>query len=267
MQLAHTICGGERAPLVVLLHGFLGSGNDWRATVDALAPRCRCLAVDLPGHGGSTGGNDADYTIPSAATAIIDLIDTLDAPSFSLVGYSMGGRLALYLASVYAMRIDALVIESASPGLRAESERAERRAHDERWARMLEREGMGPFLDAWYRQPLFAPLAARPDLLEDIMARRREQDPRELARALRGMGVGQQQPLWDEWRTNHVSALAIAGERDAKYCAIVREMTETCPAAISSIVPGVGHNVHEEAPDEYNRRIIEFLGKGAAFSV
>ncbi|NUM54993.1 MAG: 2-succinyl-6-hydroxy-2,4-cyclohexadiene-1-carboxylate synthase [Candidatus Hydrogenedentes bacterium] len=259
MQLTHSIHGGQRAPLVVFLHGFLGSRADWREATETLRGAYRCLAVDLPGHGGSVGGGDDDYTMQAAATAVIDLIDTCDAASFSLVGYSMGGRLALYLASIYAMRIDAMVIESASPGLRSQAERGERRAADERWAAMLEDRGMAAFLDAWYEQPLFASLAARPELLAHIKAGRMRNDPRELARALHGMSVGNQPPMWDEWQGNHIPSLVVAGESDSKYCAVAREMVGACGAAKIAIVSGAGHNVHEEAPDEYNDLIYAFL--------
>lgn len=195
----------------------------------------------------------------SAATALVNLVDSFDAASFSVVGYSMGGRLALYLASIYAMRMDALVIESASPGLRTDAERVERRASDERWARMLKEQGTASFLDAWYRQPLFESLAARADLLTAVKASRMQNVPGELARALHGFSVGNQPPLWDEWRGNHIPTLVVAGELDAKYRAVAREMGAMCDAARVAIVPGAGHNVHEEAPDEYNCTVLAFL--------
>lgn len=173
----------------------------------------------------------------------------------------MGGRIALYVSSIYAMRVDALVLESASPGLRTESERAARREQDERWARMLESDGMSAFLDEWYAQPLFETLTSRTDLIERVKAKRLKNDPRALARALRGFSVGRQAPLWDEWKSNHIPALLIAGERDAKYCGIAREMEQACNSCRVAIVPGVGHNVHEEAPNEYNSAIHAFLKK------
>lgn len=259
MDLGHILTGPSRAPLVVFLHGFLGSRNDWVPIVRLLEGRFHCLAVDLPGHGMSLHGDEADYTFQSAAASIIDLIDTIDVPSFSLVGYSMGGRLALYLASIYAMRVDALVIESASPGLRTNAERIERRALDNRWEQMLEANDMRSFLNAWYRQPLFGSLASRSDRLEAVISTRMPNDPRELARALRGMSVAVQPSLWDEWRANHIPSLIIAGALDAKYSAIAGEMASMCAASGTRIIPGAGHNVHEEAPDEYNRVVCGFL--------
>jgi 2-succinyl-6-hydroxy-2,4-cyclohexadiene-1-carboxylate synthase len=258
MHLHQKITGSGRGPVVLFLHGFIGSHRDWDSLIEGMNSSYCCVAVDLPGHGQSKD-NAEPYSMDVTATAIIDLVDSLGAASFSIIGYSMGGRLALYLASIYAMRIDALVIESAAPGLKTDAERAERRAQDERWARLLEVEGMRPFLDAWYRQPLFASLASRPELLENLVAGRSGNDPRELARALRGMGVANQRPLWDEWRANRIPTLVVAGERDPKYCAIGREMADICVSAKAVVVPGAGHNVHGEAPDDYNAAVRAFF--------
>ena len=142
---------------------------------------------------------------------------------------------------------------------KTESERAARREQDERWAQMVEIKGMVAFLDAWYEQPLFESLASRPKLIERVKAKRLKNEPRAVARALRGFSVGRQTPLWDEWDGNQVPALLVAGELDAKYCAVAREMEQTGSACRVAIVPGAGHNVHEEAPNEYNSAIHTFL--------
>jgi len=261
VKLHYLATGNADGPLVALLHGFLGSHRDWDSLIEILGDRYYCVAIDLPGHGKSLGGRDGDYTVPSAATAIIDLIDTFDVSSFSIIGYSMGGRLALYLTSIYAMRIDALVIESASPGLQTIDERADRRARDEHWAAMLESGELEAFLESWYAQPLFASLMARPALIERIRRERMLNNPRELARALRGLSVSRQSPLWDEWRGNHIPTLVVAGELDDKYHALANEMHAACPSSTVAIIPGAGHNVHEEAPGAYNSAIAAFLNQ------
>lgn len=248
----------------MFLHGFLGSHRDWSSIVENLGHSHRCLALDLPGHGAThvTGGPD-DYSFLSFATAIINIVDSLDAATFSLVGYSMGGRLALYLASIYAMRIDSLVIESASPGLRSAEERAARRAQDEQWARMLDRGDMATFLDHWYAQPLFESLHRDEARYSKLLADRMNNRPHELAMALRGMGPGSQQPLWNEWAGNHIPTLLVVGEADAKYRGIADEMASLCREAVVEQIPGSGHNVHYERPDSYTTALTRFLeGKG-----
>lgn len=258
VSLAYSISGPPNAPVIVFLHGFLGGKSDWDPTIHALRDTYRCVSVDLPGHGESAGDAGA-CMMEYVATALIDLVDSLDAASFSIIGYSMGGRIAQYVASIYAMRIDALVLESSLPGLKSEGERAERRAQDECWAQMLEQRGMQAFLDAWYQQPLFASLSARSELIERIKTTRSSNDPSALARALRGFSVGRQAPLWDEWKSNHIPTLVVAGELDTKYCAITVEMERACSACRIAIIPDAGHNVHEEASNAYNSLIHAFL--------
>lgn len=259
-SLYYRVTGAPGKPLVVFLHGFLGSADDWAEVLPAFETSFRCATVDLPGHGRSfkdTGGTPCSFL--DAATALVEVIEAIDVPSFSLVGYSMGGRLALYIASIYAMRVDRLVLESASPGLRTASERAERRDRDEHWARLLETIPLDAFVRQWYEQPLFASLTRQPDRREALIARRLRNTPRGLADSLRGMGAGAQAPLWDELTANTIPTLLVAGEDDAKFVALGREMEAACAAARLTAIPGAGHCVHHESPSAYTEVVKAFL--------
>ncbi len=259
-HLQSRVTGKPGAPLVLFLHGFLGSADDWAGILPAFEPSFRCAAVDLPGHGGSAATtSDLPYTFLETATALIELIDEIDVPSFSLVGYSMGGRLALYVAAIYAMRVDRIVLESASPGLRTEQERAERRQHDEQRARELEDGELAAFVRQWYEQPLFTSLAKYPEKREALIARRTRNSARGLAASLRGMGTGVQPPLWVEWAANTIPALLVTGEQDPKFVALGREMAQGCTASRLAVVPGAGHCVHYENPSAYTTLVKAFL--------
>ena len=124
------------------------------------------------------------------ARAVVRTLDELEARRPVIVGYSMGGRLALYLALRYPERCTGLFLESASPGLESAGEREARRDADEEKAKRLESGDFENFLRDWYRQPLFAPLAREERLLWRTIEARRRNDPSELARSLRGMGTG-----------------------------------------------------------------------------
>lgn len=240
------------------MHGFMGSSADWFGVMEALEERYRCVTVDLPGHGTSTGlAYPSDYTMEGAARGVLDVLDGLGVHAPTIVGYSMGGRLALHLAVRFSDRCRGLFLESASPGLEDEGERARRRAADEERARRLETGEFEAFLRDWYAQPLFASLARREDLLERTMQSRRRNDPLELARSLRGMGTGSMRPLWGRLRTLAVPALAVAGELDAKYAAVARRMAAAGSSVEAVVVPGAGHNVRVEAPEEY----VDLLGR------
>src|SRR4051812_24367183 len=107
------------APTLVLLHGFTQTRQSWRRTVRALPPgRYRALVPDLPGHG------QAAARTPSFA-AVTPYVRALAPPSFTLAGYSMGGRIALHAA--LTLRPERLVLIGASPGLADARERAQRK--------------------------------------------------------------------------------------------------------------------------------------------
>ncbi len=261
MPLHHVLVGNEQALPVLFLHGFLGAGRDWNACMTALSDQFRCIAVDLPGHGRSVNLDDAAYTFPGCATAIIDTLDQLNYETCSVVGYSMGGRVALYLANTFPDRINKLVLESSSPGLRTEKERQARREHDARLARELETGDWEAFLTRWYVQPLFRTLIRDQKRLERMIAERRHNNPLELARSLRGLGTGTQPSLWNQLPKINVRLMLLVGEHDTKFRAIANEMAALQPQAQVAVVPDAGHNVHEEHPAAFIEIVRAFLAE------
>jgi 2-succinyl-6-hydroxy-2,4-cyclohexadiene-1-carboxylate synthase len=258
--LSYTVSGDSHRPAVLFLHGFMGSDADWADAISALAERFYCVAPDLPGHGASLGLPPEDYTIDGATQALLALLDELDIERLTLVGYSMGGRLALYLALRHPERCSGLFLESASPGLEDAAEREVRRRSDEEKAARLGSGDLARFLYDWYRQPLFASLSRHEELLQETIKTRSQNDPDELARSLRGMGTGIQPSLWDELGVLRVPALAVAGELDERYAGIAARMASLGPRIRSAIVTGVGHNVRLEAPGAYLALLKSFLG-------
>lgn len=258
-MLSYSVDGDDGHPAVLFLHGFMGSQANWTCVTKELQRSYRCVRVDLPGHGGSIGLPPDAYTMAGTAKALRAVLDALGADRCALVGYSMGGRIALYFALHHSDRCRRLVLESASPGLRTEAERETRRDIDEARALRLEAGDLEAFLDAWYRQPLFESLAARADLLEQTMQERRRNDPRELARALRGLGTGRQPSLWEHLETLAVPTLAVAGALDGTYAELVERMGILNPKIRTAIIPNAGHNVHVEYPDVFRDLLKDFL--------
>jgi 2-succinyl-6-hydroxy-2,4-cyclohexadiene-1-carboxylate synthase len=254
-----TVTGPNARPAVLFLHGFMGSKAEWTGVTNALDCEFRCVAVDLPGHGVSTGLPDERYTVEGAAEAVLRVLDRLEIPRAVLVGYSMGGRLALYLALRHPDRCAGLFLESASPGLEDAGERAARCRADEGKAALLEGGDLRGFLHYWYRQPLFAPLARDEDLLRRTIEDKTRNDPAELAKSLQGMGTGRQPSLWGELPDLRVPALAVAGGLDEKFVGISRRMASINAGMRSAVVPDAGHNVHAEAPGAYLSLLGSFL--------
>jgi 2-succinyl-6-hydroxy-2,4-cyclohexadiene-1-carboxylate synthase len=228
------------APTLVLLHGFTQTRRSWRRTVQALGGRYRALAPDLPGHGQSA------HRVASfdACTAYVR---ALAPPRFSLAGYSMGGRVALHAALALRDRLEQLVLIGASPGLAEAAERAARRAADDALADRIEAIGVEAFAREWAAQPLFAGQPER--VAAAAHADRLRNTAEGLAAALRGLGTGAMDPLWDRLPELTIPVTLLVGERDEKFRAIAERMAARLPDARLTIVPGAGHAAHLERPE------------------
>ena len=181
----------------------------------------------------------------------------MDANTAILLGYSMGGRIALYSALSGYFR--ALVLESASPGIADPDEREQRRRADDELANRIEREGIVSFVNYWEKLPLFA---SQQTLSEEVRTAQRAQrltnSTRGLANSLRGVGTGVQPALYADLPNLHAPTLLIAGDLDDKYCAIAQQMAHALPNAHLSIVPDAGHSVHLEKPTHFSKLIHDF---------
>ncbi|HIK10873.1 MAG TPA: 2-succinyl-6-hydroxy-2,4-cyclohexadiene-1-carboxylate synthase [Oscillatoriaceae cyanobacterium M33_DOE_052] len=258
-QIYYQLTGSPNQPVIMFLHGFMGNSQDWENIISPLANKYRCLTLDLPGHGHSkTTGGDSAYTISHTAHSLIQLLDMLNINKCFLVGYSMGGRLALYTLLQYQGRFQKAILESASPGLKTPQEQSQRRQQDAHLAQQLETGDFSEFVSKWYQQPLFATLQNHPQS-DQIIQKRLQNNPQELAKSLRMMGTGQQPSLWDKLQHNHIPILLLAGEQDSKFIAINTEIAATCPAAQLEIIPQAGHNIHLENLPVYLQQLIIFF--------
>jgi 2-succinyl-6-hydroxy-2,4-cyclohexadiene-1-carboxylate synthase len=250
-------------PPLVLLHGFTGSAASWDGHVEAFADRYRVAAIDLIGHGQSDAPADPGrYTIAHEIEDVIGVLDHLGMPRAALVGYSMGGRVALATAIAAPDRCAALVLESASPGIADLEARVVREAQDNEMATSIIREGIEPFVGRWERQPLFASQAGLPDAVRaKLRAQRLRNNPVGLANSLRGIGQGVQLPLHAFLSEVRAPTLLIAGALDERYRAIGAEMQGSMPGAVLEIVDGAGHAVHLEQPETFRRLVLDFLGR------
>ncbi len=252
----HLERAGSGEPLV-LLHGFSGDATTWREIGAVLQDDYALIAIDLPGHGQSESPVDAArYRMESVAADIVDILARLGAGTCHLLGYSMGGRLALYLALHYGERFRCVMLEGASPGL-ADKERTTRRIQDEALADTIEAEGIEAFVAHWESLPLWATQS------ESMIRRQRPQrlrnHPLGLANSLRGMGAGAQPNLWRILRRLQLPCLLLAGERDAKYRRLNRQMAALTPRAKLALIPAAGHNTHLEQPEAFCRALLSFL--------
>lgn len=262
MRLAYEVAGeGDGgAGWVTFLHGFSQGGAVWREVVELLpSRRHRCLLVDTRGHGGSQAPAGVPHTLEACTADLVRLWDHLGLDRTHLVGYSMGGRLALYAASQHPQRVLSLLTIGAHAGLEG-TERERRRVADQELAGRIEQEGMEWFVDHWQALPMFRGLERRgPGYLAALRALRLRNRPQGLAASLRGMGPGACEPFWPDLGAIGCPATFVAGSTDTRYVAFARRLGESVSSGRAAVVEGAGHSVHMEMPEAFSALLSDHL--------
>ena len=253
----YNLTGDRSLPPLLLLHGWMGSCEDYRQAIESLRSRFYCISLDLPGHGKTRViSDDTGYDFIATAIGIIRLLDDLSIDRCTLAGYSFGGRLALYLALEFPDRFDRVMLESTCPGLVTPDERAARITNDALIIDRLTTTDFPTFVTSWYRQPLFIGIDEHPDF-PALIQRRLCNQPSNLAKSLKYAGLGRQPDLSARLKDRARSILLIVGERDCKFVSIAQALDRDCPCINVQIVPDCSHNIHFQQPrawiDLFNR--------------
>jgi pimeloyl-ACP methyl ester carboxylesterase len=249
--------GPRDVPAVILLHGLGSSLQTWEPWARRLATEYRVILLDLPGAGLSPPDPTGDYTDSRSLLLIIALMDRLGLARASVVGHSMGGRLAWSLAASHPERVDKLVLVApdgfASPGFeygRAPELPAALRLMEYALPRPLLRVNLAPA----YADPAtltdalttrYHDLMLAPGARGAMLARMRQtvlQDPVPLLGRIQA------------------PTLLVWGEQDAMIpSANAADYIRAMPQATLVSLPGVGHLPHEEAPDRSLEPVLAFL--------
>lgn len=248
---------GEGIP-VVLLHGFTGSRSTWSTFVSAWKGKFQLIAVDLPGHGETM--IETPRTMNECCYDLVKLFEHLQLTKLHMIGYSMGGRVALSFASLYPDWIASLILESASPGIQSSEERKERIVNDEKLAQKIKTEGVPAFVNFWEQIPLFASQKNISKLSRQAVRQERLAQSREgLVESLRSMGTGSQSSLWGNLDELVQPVLLIVGEMDQKFVTLNEQMKLGFRRADLVIVENAGHAVHVEKPTKFGKLIEAFI--------
>lgn len=249
---------GTGEPLL-LLHGFTGDSSSWKNV--HLDNHYKIITVDLIGHGQTDSPQDVNrYKMEQAVNDLLSLLNFLTIDKVNLLGYSMGGRLALSFAMLHRDRVKRLILESSSPGLKTKAERLARMEQDERLAQFIEREGIESFVNYWENIPLFSTQKGlSKELRGAIRTQRLNNSPIGLANSLRGMGTGSQPTWWDELYKLSIPTILLCGELDRKFHRIALEMNALLPNSHIAVFPKVGHTLHLENRRRFNETIHHFL--------
>lgn len=260
--------GDPREQPLVLLHGFMQSSRVWDFLGPELADDHHCvLAIDLVGHGASACPDNASCYDFNAlilqVTRFVDQIACLDPITGNrrkahLLGYSLGGRVALHVALRHPELVSALVLESSGIGPANEDERIAAKERNEAWARRLREKGIEDFISYWEGLPLFATQHERK--LDDLQRPARLANDAE-AMALIAERAGKHcMPLaseaMDALDATWLPVLYVCGEDDPVGAATGHALAER---GYETSCAATGHNVHLEAPMLYLRIVQDFL--------
>ena len=234
-------------PSIVWLHGFLGSHQEWEPLSSAFQAWPQLL-IDLPGHGGSADIRVEDFA--ALDNLLSSTLDHYDIHHYWLVGYSLGGRVAMYHATRgQASGLQGMVVEGSHPGLSDETGRKARQQGDADWARRFRDEDLTGVLNDWYQQPVFNTLSL--SQRKALVLSRSQNSSEGLATMLCATSLSRQPDLLPELKQLAVPFYYLCGERDAKFSALA-----TCLGLNPKFIPEAGHNAHRDAPAVFSRQLL-----------
>lgn len=240
-------------PAVLLLHGLGATGESWAFQIPALVDQgFRVLIPDLRGFGRSTYGG-RPHTIEDMVCDVIALLDAVELPSVHVVGISMGGAIALQLASEYPERVQRLVLVNTFAYLRPHS-----------WkelfffaSRLALIYSLGLPAQARFVTKRLFPLPDQEFLRQALMEQILQSDPRGYRAAMRAL---MRFNLKERLYVLKNKTLVITGECDLTVStSSQRYLAENIPDACQVIIPNAGHAVTGEKPEEFNHALIQFL--------
>ncbi|WP_233191557.1 2-succinyl-6-hydroxy-2,4-cyclohexadiene-1-carboxylate synthase [Sporosarcina sp. P18a] len=253
--------GNKQLPTIVMLHGFTGSTATWQQTIEVLAVDYHIVAVDLIGHGKTEAPETSTrYKMEEQVKDLYEILQKLEIKQPILLGYSMGGRVALGYTATYPEKVTGLILESSSPGLCTTEQQIARRTADSKLADRIEQQGMIEFVDFWQEIPLFHSQKKLSESQQQaVRSERLDQRPTGLANSLRGIGTGSQPSYWQTLEQLSLPVLLITGSEDEKFETIAQEMLKRLPNARHETIKDAGHAIHVEKPQQFATMIKSFL--------
>jgi 2-succinyl-6-hydroxy-2,4-cyclohexadiene-1-carboxylate synthase len=257
----------KRKDVVLLLHGFTGCAEDWLPIIDLLPENFNYVCLDLIGHGKSDHPVAPEFYYTDS---IIEQIKTVKEriikdSKIILVGYSMGGRVALSYAIKYPDDIKGLVLESSSAGIKNDTERNKRYEEDLKLIEFISSHTMEEFIDFWQDQEMFnTQRRFSNDKLKRLKKIKYNNSKIGLMNTLRGFSTGIMPPLHDKLKTIPTKVILISGELDTKYTFINSKIVRGFHKAKHKVVKNSGHNTHLEEPKRFVEIITNYFNQTVA---
>ncbi|MGG3466452.1 2-succinyl-6-hydroxy-2,4-cyclohexadiene-1-carboxylate synthase [Neobacillus pocheonensis] len=253
------VCG--RGFPLVLLHGFTGDTSTWTSYCDRWGEHSELIIPDIIGHGKTDAPEFSDrYHIEKEAEDLKKILEKLGMEQVDILGYSMGGRLALTFSILFPGHVRKLILESASPGLESEAEREQRRMKDAKLANFIKEDGISAFVDYWEGISLFSTMKRLPQAVqESIRNQRLNNSSSGLANSLLGMGTGSQPSWWQNLKELSCDVLLLTGSEDKKFCGIAKRMLKEVNNGSWMVIENCGHAIHVEEPEKFGTIVSDFL--------
>lgn len=252
----HATWHSETGTPVVFLHGLLGSQQDWQAVLDRLQnfPQIRPLTIDLPLHGAS------EHIVCHGFTHARELIHQtilqyIDNHPFYLVGYSLGGRLALdYTLNTNNPQLKHTILEGTNIGLATDAERQARWQNDHQWAERFRNEPIVKVLNDWYQQAVFTNLDQHKRL--NLIEKRQNNNRSAVAAMLEATSLAKQNYFLPSLSETKSNITFFIGEDDQKFRKIASDNKLN-----HQLIPNAGHNAHYENPESFTDALLALIKK------
>ena len=250
MILQGTHCTGAAGkPWLVFLHGFSGDRREWQLPEACLGDYPR-LYLDLPGHGESA--HVAVHDFSDMHTLLNRTLLSYNILTYWLVGYSLGGRIAMFHACQDPAGLCGIIVEGGHPGLKGVAAREARAASDHLWAQRFRTQPLSNVFADWYQQPVFASLTD--SQRRALIALRCRNAGTNLAMMLEATSLAVQPDLRAALSARHFPFDYLYGERDEKFAALAAELN-----AVRHVIPNAGHNAHRENPGAVSASLAQIL--------
>ena len=257
MNLNWVESGNSNGELIIFIHGFMGDNSDWNIVNKSFEKDYHILAVDLPGHGKSDLPLNP-YTFTSVAENIRHKINKYKKKSY-IIGYSLGGRVALYCLDLFPQLLKGIILESSHPGLKNNKDKQKRYGQDLKlFQQVNSSEELKLFLSQWYCNPIFKNINKHKNYFS-MINKKTNNNIANLKKSLEYLSLGIQENFWPLLKITNMPILFLSGELDCKYSQIGKNLANINQKIIEINIKNTSHNTHFTHPEKYISEIESFL--------